>query len=64
MTRKTWDGLPCAYVAETEQAVKVDTGDRQLWIPKSLIANAEAFIDGDDDELQVATWFLEDSNLL
>lgn len=64
LARTTWEAVPAEYKAETLMAIKVDFGEKESWVPKSLIANLDPFIEGDDNELHVQSWWLMENNLL
>jgi hypothetical protein len=56
-------------LVETKDAFRVliegrEEGD-EVWIPKSVIEDAECYVDGDEDcEMNVATWFAKKEELV
>lgn len=60
--------IACIFHAETERAVKVDAGTKQLWVPKSQVPPAlrNAFPDeeGEQFTLQVSDWFANKEGLI
>jgi hypothetical protein len=63
LARKSWESVPADYLAETLMAVRVGFGERELWVPKSLIGNLDGFIE-DNEELEVEAWWLQQNNLI
>lgn len=45
-------------IAESEKAILADTGEGQVWVPKSVISeDSEVQGEGDQGTLEVAQWF-------
>jgi hypothetical protein len=54
---------------ETQDAFRVLLAGREegeeVWIPKSMIEDAECYVDGDENcEMNVATWFAKKEELV
>lgn len=51
-------------VKETAAAFLLQLEDRQVWVPKSVVSDAENYEEGDEDcTVSVAEWFAEKEGL-
>lgn len=51
-------------VKETEGAFLVSDGEVEVWIPRSLVRNADEVVEGEDMEIVIPLWKAEELELL
>lgn len=60
----------CSLKGQTENAILVNDGDRDVWIPKSLMTEEQRFEElpewdvGDSFELSIPEWFADQKELI
>ncbi len=68
MSEDKFTEITCTFVTQTENAVLIDEGAKQLWVPKSIIEFGDLEIEDcrADDllELNIATWFCVKNGLV
>lgn len=51
-------------VRETDKALLCDIGGEEMWLPKSQIADADDYCDGDEDvEIAITDWLAKEKGL-
>ena len=57
--------LSVTYLYETDRAIQINDGDKDVWIPKSLCHyENKIFVVGENMELFVQEWFAKQEGLI
>lgn len=51
------------YISQTDKAILVDTGDQEIWIPKSLTKDPGMDFET-ENEMEVKYWFAKQSGII
>jgi len=55
----------CKILRETAAAFRVEYRGEEFWLPKSQVADAENYVDGDDDvTLSITEWIADQKGIV
>lgn len=56
--------VTCDIIHETEKAYLIDDGDKQVWVPKSMVDHNDYAVESKAVTMSIATWIAEEQGLI